>query len=89
MRASYANAVIYYSAKMLQGGEDPLFIERRMVIFASEDIGFANNTALVVANSVFEACTKIGVPECSINLAHSAVYLSLCKKHIRADDAIK
>lgn len=89
MRASDANAAIYYLAKMLQGGEDPLFIARRMVIFASEDIGLANNTALVLANAVFEACQKIGLPECSINLAHGVVYLSLCKKDRKADNAIK
>ena len=65
---------------MVEAGEDPLFIARRMVIFASEDIGMAQPTALVVANEVFRACETIGVPECAINLAHGVVYLASVKK---------
>ena len=65
---------------MLEAGEDPEFIARRMVIFASEDIGMAQPTALVVANEVFRACETIGVPECAINLAHGVVYLASVKK---------
>jgi putative ATPase len=70
MRASQPDAALYYLARMVEAGEDPLFIARRMVVFASEDIGLAVPTALVVANAVFEACQKIGYPECAINLAH-------------------
>ena len=88
MRAGDVNAAIYYLAKMIEGGEDPEFIARRMVVFASEDIGLANNTALVVANGVFEACLKVGLPECAINLAHGVTYLSLCKKDRRVYNAL-
>jgi hypothetical protein len=65
---------------MVEAGQDPLYIARRMVIFASEDIGMAQPTALVVANEVFKACEVIGYPECAINLAHGVVYLSKAKK---------
>lgn len=80
MRASNADSALYYLARMVNAGEDPLFIARRMVIFASEDIGMAQPTALVVANEVFKACETIGYPECQINLAHGVVYLALAKK---------
>lgn len=80
MRASNVDASLYYLARMVEAGEDPLFIARRMVIFASEDIGMALPTALVVANEVFRACETIGYPECQINLAHGVVYLSSAKK---------
>ena len=80
MRASNADAAIYYLARMVEAGEDPLFIARRMVIFASEDVGLAQPTALVVANEVFRACEIIGYPECAINLAHGVAYLSNAKK---------
>jgi putative ATPase len=70
MRASNPDAALYYLARLVDSGEDPLFIARRMVIFASEDIGLAQPTALVVANAVFQACQQIGYPECAINLAH-------------------
>jgi len=80
MRASNADAALYYLARMVESGEDPLFIARRIVIFASEDIGMAQPTALVVANEVFNACEKIGYPECQINLAHGTVYLAKAKK---------
>jgi putative ATPase len=80
MRASNADAALYYLARMVEAGQDPLYIARRMVIFASEDIGMAQPTALVVANEVFKACEVIGYPECAINLAHGVVYLSKAKK---------
>jgi len=80
MRASDADAALYYLARMVEAGEDPLFIARRMVIFASEDIGMAQPTALVVANEVFQACNTIGYPECAHNLAHGAVYLAKAPK---------
>lgn len=87
MRASNADAALYYLARMVDSGEDPKFIARRMVIFASEDIGLAQPTALVVANEVFKACETIGYPECQINLAHGTAYLAGCKKDRSAYDA--
>ena len=89
MRASQPNAALYYLARMISAGEDPKFIARRMVIFASEDIGLAQPTALVVANEVFRAVETIGLPECGINLAHGVAYLSNCKKDRSAYDAYK
>lgn len=80
MRAGQVDASLYYLARMIKAGEDPKFIARRMVIFASEDIGMANPTAIVVANDVFRAVEIIGLPECGINLASGATYLSLSKK---------
>ncbi len=87
MRASQADAALYYLARMVEAGEDPLFIARRMVIFASEDVGLAQPTALVVANEVFKACEVIGYPECAINLAHGVAYLAECKKSRKSYDA--
>jgi putative ATPase len=87
MRASQPDAALYYLSRMLDSGEDPKFIARRMVIFASEDVGMANPTALVVANEVFRAVEEIGLPECGINLSHGVVYLSLAKKDRSAYDA--
>jgi len=89
MRASQPDAAIYYLARMVEAGEDPLFIARRMVIFASEDIGLAQPTALVVANAVFRACETIGYPECAINLVHGVAYLSQAKKNRSAYDALR
>ena len=80
MRASNPDAALYYLARMTDAGEDPKFIARRMVVFASEDIGMAQPTALVVANEVFRAVETIGYPECTINLAHGVVYLATAKK---------
>ncbi len=88
MRASQVDASMYYLARMVEAGEDPTFIARRMVIFASEDIGLAQPTALVVANAVFDAVSKIGYPEATINLAHGVAYLTACKKDRRAYDAV-
>jgi putative ATPase len=87
MRASNVDAALYYLARMVAAGEDPLFIARRMVVFASEDIGMALPTALVVANEVFRACDSIGYPECQENLAHGVVYLALAPKDRSAYDA--
>ena len=87
MRASQPDAALYYLARMIDSGEDPKFIARRMVIFASEDIGLAQPTALVVANDVFRAVEIIGLPECGINLAVGAAYLSQCKKNRSAYEA--
>lgn len=81
MRASQPDAALYYLGRMIDAGEDPKFIARRMVIFASEDIGMAQPTALVVANAVFQAVDTIGLPEAQINLAHGVVYLATAKKN--------
>jgi putative ATPase len=88
MRAGESDAALYYLARMLASGEDAKFIARRMVVFASEDVGLAQPTALVVANEVFRACETIGLPECRINLAHGAVYLAQAKKDRRAYDGL-
>lgn len=87
MRASQPDAALYYMCRMIEAGEDPKFIARRMVVFASEDIGLAQPTALVVANAVFRAVETIGLPECAENLAHGVVYLSQAKKDRRAYNA--
>ena len=87
MRASQPDAALYYMNRMLTAGEDPKFIARRMVIFASEDIGLALPTALVVANAIFRAVETIGMPECGENLAHGVVYLSEAPKDRRAYEA--
>ncbi len=79
-RASDVDASIYYLAAMLEGGEDPRFIARRMVIFASEDIGNADPQALAVATAVGAAVDRVGMPECRINLAQGAVYMALAPK---------
>ena len=80
MRASQPDAALYYLARMVEAGEDPKFIARRMVIFASEDIGLKDPQALTVANAVFRAVEIIGYPECAINLSHGVCYLSLAPK---------
>lgn len=87
MRASQPDAALYYLARMVESGEDPKFIARRMVVFASEDIGMAQPTALVVANEVFQAVDTIGLPEAAINLAHGCAYLSLAPKNRSAYNA--
>jgi putative ATPase len=89
MRASQPDAALYYLARMTESGEDPLYIARRMIIFASEDVGLAQPTALVVANAVFQACQMVGYPECSINLAHAAAYLATAKKDRSAYEAFR
>jgi len=78
MRASDTDAALYYLARMVAAGQDPLYIARRMVVFASEDV--ASPTALVVANAVFRACETVGYPECQENLAAGVAYLSTAKK---------
>jgi len=87
MRASDPDAALYYLARMVAAGEDPLFIARRMVVFASEDLSMAQPTALVVANEVFRACETIGYPECQENLAHGVVYLAKAPKDRSAYNA--
>lgn len=80
IRNSDPNAAIYWMARMLEGGEDPLFIARRMIILASEDIGLANPNALLLANACFDAVHKIGMPEARIVLAECAIYLASSPK---------
>ena len=89
MRAGDVDAAIYYLARMIEGGEDPKFIARRMVIFASEDIGIAQPTALVLANEVFRAVETVGLPEAAINLAHGVAYLALAAKDRSSYDALR
>ena len=84
VRGSDPHAALYYLARMLQSGEDALYIARRMVVIASEDIGLADNSMLTLATSAYTAAEKIGMPEARINLAHCAVALALSKKSTRA-----
>jgi putative ATPase len=79
-RGSDVDASLYYLAVMLEGGEDPRFIVRRMVILASEDIGNADPQALLVADAAARAVDRVGLPECALNLAQAAVYLALAPK---------
>jgi putative ATPase len=79
-RGSDADASLYYLAVMLEGGEDPRFIARRMVVLASEDIGNADPQALLVADAAANAVDRVGMPECALNLAQAAVYLALAPK---------
>ncbi len=80
MRNSDVDAAIYWLSRMLEGGEDPLYIARRLVRFASEDIGLADTNALNVAVNVFQACQFIGMPECDVHLTEAVIYLSLAPK---------
>jgi len=80
IRGSDPDAAIYYLARMLKNGEDPLFIARRLIISASEDIGLANPNAMIIANTTFESVNKIGMPEGRIPLANATIYLSLSEK---------
>jgi len=80
LRGSSPDGALYYLARMLENGEDPKFIARRMIIFASEDIGLADRGALIQANAGFEAVTKIGMPEAQLILAHIVIYLATTKK---------
>lgn len=80
MRGGDPDAALYWLAKMLLGGEDPRFIARRLIIFASEDVGLADSRALGVAVACMQACEFVGLPECELNLAHTTTFLSLCPK---------
>lgn len=88
IRGSDPNGAVYWMARMLAGGEDPLFIARRMVILASEDIGLANPNALLLAQATFDAVHKIGMPEARIILSECAIYLATCTKSNSAYMAI-
>jgi putative ATPase len=80
MRGGDADAALYWLGRMLEAGEDPLYIARRLVRFASEDVGVANSFALPQAMAAFQACQVIGMPECGVNLAQAVVYLAKSKK---------
>jgi len=82
IRGNDAQASLYWLVRMIESGEDPLFIARRLIRFASEDIGLVNNSALMIANSAYEACAKIGLPECSLALAQCVLYLAKSKKSV-------
>lgn len=82
LRGSQADAALYYLTRMLIAGEDPLYIARRLIRFASEDIGLVNNSALMLATSAYDACKNIGMPECQVNLAHCVIYLAKSPKSI-------
>jgi putative ATPase len=87
MRGGDVNATLYWMNRMLAGGEDPLFIARRIIRFASEDIGLANSLALPQATAAYDACRFIGMPECGVNLAQAAVYMAKSKKSIALYEA--
>jgi putative ATPase len=80
LRGSDPDAALYWMARMLEGGEDPRFVARRLVIFASEDVGNADPFGLVLANAAWDAVEKVGLPECRINLAHAVTYLATAQK---------
>jgi putative ATPase len=87
IRGSDADASVYWLARIIEGGEDPVYVARRLLRFASEDVGLANNSALLLANNVFDACKKIGLPECKVHLSHLVIYLAKSKKSITAYQA--
>ncbi|KIM75450.1 hypothetical protein PILCRDRAFT_35723, partial [Piloderma croceum F 1598] len=89
VRGSQGSAAMYWLARMLAGGEDPLYIVRRMIVCASEDIGLADNHALPLAIATLHACQTVGMPECRINLAHLVAYLSEAPKSTRSYEAYK
>ncbi len=80
MRNSDVDAAIYWLSRMLAGGEDPLYIARRLVRFASEDVGLADTNALNVAINVFQACQFLGMPECDVHLVEAVTYLAMAPK---------
>jgi putative ATPase len=81
LRGSDADAALYWLARMLEAGEDPLYVARRLVRFASEDVGLADPQALVQAVSAYQACHFIGMPECNVILAQAVVYLARAPKN--------
>jgi len=87
MRNSDVDAAIYWLARMLEAGEDPLYVARRIVRFASEDIGMADSAALQVAVAAYQACHFLGMPECNVHLTHAVTYLSLAPKSNALDTA--
>lgn len=84
LRGGNADAALYWLARMLVAGEDPIYIARRLVRFASEDVGLANNSALMLATSVWDACKNLGLPECKVHLAQLTIYLAKSAKSVDA-----
>src|SRR3989339_1716484 len=84
MRGGDANGAVYWLARLLEGGEDPIYVARRLLRFASEDVGLADNFAMVLANATFDACHKLGMPECNVHLTQLVIYLSKAKKNVHA-----
>ena len=80
MRNSDVQAAVYWLARMLEAGEDPLYVARRLIRFASEDIGIADSRALEIAVAAYQACHFNGMPECNVNLTHAVTYLTLAPK---------
>lgn len=87
MRNSDPQAAVYWLARMLEAGEDPLYVARRLIRFASEDIGLADSRALEIAVAAYQASHFIGMPECNVNLTHAVIYMSLAPKSNAADAA--
>ena len=80
MRNSDPDAAVYWLARMLEAGEDPLYVARRLVRYASEDVGLADSQALSVAVAAYQACHFLGMPECNVHLSHTVIYLSMAPK---------
>lgn len=80
MRNSDPDAAVYWMMRMLEGGENPLYIARRLIRFASEDVGMADSRALQVAVAAYQACHFLGMPECDVHLTHAVVYLAMAPK---------
>lgn len=92
LRSSNPDASSYWLHRMLEGGEDPLYIARRLVRFASEDIGLADNNAVVLANTIYDVCHKLGMPECGVHLTHLVIYLAKAPKDntaYRVENSVK
>ena len=88
VRGCDPDAAMYWLAKMLAGGEDPRFIARRLMILASEDVGLADSRGILVANAAFDACERIGLPECELNLAHATIFLACAPKSNSVTNAL-
>jgi len=88
IRGGDGHAGVYWMTRMLEAGEDPLYIARRLLRFAAEDIGVADNFAMVLANTTFDACKKLGMPECNVHLAQLVIYMANTKKSIAAYQAV-
>jgi len=80
MRNSDPDAAVYWLARMLEAGEDPLYVARRLIRFASEDVGMADSQALPLAVAAYQACHFLGMPECNVHLSHTVIYLSMAPK---------
>jgi putative ATPase len=87
VRNSDVNAGVYWLARMLEAGEDPLYVARRLVRFASEDVGLADSRALEIAVAAYQACHFIGMPECNVHLTHAVIYLAAAPKSNAVDAA--